>query len=68
MDIADKEGNIFYISNGIIPKRNEDYNWRNVVPGNTRKNLWTEYYSIEELPQVLNPKAGFVYNANHSPL
>ena len=64
---ADKEGNIFYISNGIIPKRNEDYNWRNVVPGNTRKNLWTEYYSIEELPQVLNPKAGFVYNANHSP-
>ena len=46
---ADKEGNIFYISNGIIPKRNEDYNWRNVVPGNTRKNLWTEYYSIEEL-------------------
>ena len=64
---ADKQGNIFYISNGIIPKRNEEFNWRNVVPGNTRKNLWTEYYSIKELPQVLNPKSGFVYNANHSP-
>ena len=64
---ADNKGNIFYISNGIIPKRNEEFNWRNVVPGNTRKNLWTEYYSIKELPQVLNPKSGFVYNANHSP-
>lgn len=64
---ADNQGNIFYISNGIIPKRNEEFNWRNVVPGNTRKNLWTEYYSIKELPQVLNPKSGFVYNANHSP-
>jgi len=64
---ADNQGNIFYISNGIIPVRNEKFNWRNVVPGNTRENLWTDYYKIEELPQVLNPKSGFVYNANHSP-
>ena len=64
---ADNQGNIFYISNGIIPVRNEEFNWRNVVPGNTRKNLWTEYYKIEDLPQVLNPNSGFIYNANHSP-
>jgi len=64
---ADKNDTIFYISNGIIPKRDERYNWRGVVPGNTKKTLWTEYYNIEDLPQVINPKSGFIYNANHSP-
>ena len=64
---ADKDDNIFYISNGIIPIRNESYNWKGVVPGNTKKTLWTKYYKTDELPQVLNPKSGYVYNANHSP-
>ena len=32
-----------------------------------KKTLWNEYYEITELPQVINPKSGFVYNANHSP-
>ena len=64
---ADKNDTIFYISNGIIPKRDERYNWRGVVPGNTKKTLWTEYYNVEDLPQIINPKSGFIYNANHSP-
>ena len=64
---ADKNDTIFYISNGIIPKRNNGYNWTNVVPGNTKKTLWNEYYNTEELPQVISPKSGYVYNANHSP-
>ena len=64
---ADKYDTIFYMSNGIIPKRNDQYDWRKVVPGNTKKTLWDSYYKTEELPQVLNPKSGYVYNANHSP-
>jgi len=64
---ADKNDTIFYISNGLIPKRAEGYNWSDVVPGNTKKTLWTDYYEIEELPQVVQPKSGYVYNANHSP-
>ena len=64
---ADKNDTIFYISNGLIPKRPEGYNWEHVVPGNTRKTLWTETYDIEELPQVIQPKSGYVYNANHTP-
>tara|TARA_B100001093_G_scaffold329884_1_gene314906 strand:+ start:381 stop:2441 length:2061 start_codon:yes stop_codon:yes gene_type:complete len=64
---ADKNDTIFYISNGIIPKRDERYDWRKVLPGNTKKTLWNEYYEITELPQVINPKAGYIYNANHSP-
>jgi acyl-homoserine-lactone acylase len=64
---ADKNDTIFYISNGLIPKRAESYNWKEVVPGNTRKTLWTETYDIEELPQVIQPSSGYFYNANHSP-
>ena len=64
---ADKYDTIFYISNGIIPKRAEGYNWKGIVPGDTKKTLWTEYYDIEDLPQVIQPKAGFIYDANHSP-
>ena len=64
---ADKNDTIFYISNGKIPKRDTEYNWREVLPGNTKKTLWSSYYTTEELPQVVAPQAGFVYNANHSP-
>lgn len=64
---ADKNDTIFYISNGLIPKRAQGYNWKEVVPGNTRKTLWTETYDIDELPQVIQPSSGYFYNANHSP-
>jgi len=64
---ADRNDTIFYISNGKIPIRNEGYDWTDVVPGNTRKTLWDTYYPIDQLPQVISPKSGFVYNANHSP-
>ena len=64
---ADKYDTIFYISNGIIPKRAEGFNWKGIVPGDTKRTLWTEYYDIEDLPQVIQPKAGFIYDANHSP-
>ena len=64
---ADKNDTIFYISNGLIPKRASGYDWKNVVPGNTKKTLWSKTYDIEELPQVLQPKSGYFYNTNHSP-
>ena len=64
---ADKYDTIFYLSNGILPKRAEGYNWKGIVPGDTMETLWTEYYDIEDLPQVIQPNSGFIYNANHSP-
>ncbi len=64
---ADRNDTIFYISNGKIPKRDSSYNWQKVVPGNTKKTLWNSYYTTQELPQVIAPKSGYVYNANHSP-
>ena len=64
---ADKNDTIFYISNGKMPIRAEGYNWKGLVPGNTYETLWDSYYDTEDLPQVIQPKSGYVYNANHSP-
>ena len=66
---ADKQDNIFYISNGKIPIRNPNpsLNWSSTVPGNTRANLWTTFKPVSELPQYLNPKSGYLFNTNHSP-
>lgn len=64
---ADKYDTIFYVSNGLLPKRNPGFDYAGTVPGNTKKTLWTEFHSFGELPQQLNPESGFLYNTNHSP-
>jgi acyl-homoserine-lactone acylase len=64
---ADKFDTIYYVSNGSIPVRNPGYKWSSTLPGNTSKTLWNEIHPLKDLPQVLQPAAGFVYNTNHSP-
>ena len=64
---ADRNDTIFYISNVKIPRRDPSYNWQKTLPGNTKKTLWDSYYTTQELPQVVAPQSGYVYNANHSP-
>lgn len=66
---ADKADNIFYISNGKMPYRNKDtsYHWNSTLPGNTKATLWNEFKPLSALPQMLNPKSGYLFNANHSP-
>ena len=64
---GDRYDTIYYLSNGRLPIREKGYNWKSTVPGNTTKTLWTKFHPLESLPQVLNPKSGYVYNANHSP-
>ncbi len=66
---ADRHDTIFYISNGKMPKRNPDpqYKWNSTVPGNTSATLWTEFKTISELPQYINPPSGYLFNTNHSP-
>jgi len=64
---ADKTGNIFYVYNAMIPKRNENYNWSGYVPGNTSSTLWNNYLEFDELPQVTNPPGGYFQNCNANP-
>ncbi len=63
---ADRYDTIFYVSNGKIPLRNPRYNWIKVLPGNTSKTLWTKFHPFADLPQILNPKSGYVFNMNNT--
>ncbi len=64
---GDRYDTIFYISNGRIPVRQPGFNWPGTVPGNTSATLWNDFYPIESLPSILNPKSGYVFNTNHAP-
>jgi len=64
---ADKDGNIYYLYNGSLPVRSENYDWSLYLPGNTSETLWTSYVPFEALPQGLNPASGFVQNCNSTP-
>lgn len=64
---ADKENNIFYVNYGKIPKRKAGIDWTKIQPGNKSELIWDKYYKFEELPQIKNPKCGYVFNTNNTP-
>lgn len=64
---ADREGNIFYIYNAAVPIRATDTLWQEVVDGSNPQTEWLGYHKLEELPQLTNPKSGFLQSCNSSP-
>ena len=64
---ADRDGNIFYLYNGIVPRRNPRLDWSKAVDGRRTESDWQGILSLDELPQVLNPISGYVQNCNQSP-
>ncbi|MBH30470.1 MAG: penicillin amidase [Candidatus Marinimicrobia bacterium] len=64
---ADKDGNIFYVYNGRFPKRDEAFNWNDLLPGDTSAVVWDQFLPLSEIPQVMNPESGFVQSCNHTP-
>lgn len=64
---ADEKGNIWYVYNANFPMRKPGWDYRKVLPGDTSETLWTELAPFSALPQVLNPKSGFVQNCNNDP-
>ena len=64
---GDRYDTIFYLSNGKLPVRKPGYDWAQTVPGNTVHTLWTQFHPLKDLPQLLNPPSGYLFNSNHSP-
>ena len=64
---ADREGNIAYIYNGQIPKRVNGVDWQGFLPGDRSDLIWQSYEPYDALPQLINPPAGFVIDANSTP-
>ncbi|MBI2825402.1 MAG: penicillin acylase family protein [Planctomycetia bacterium] len=64
---ADRDGNIFYVYNGTIPRRDPSFDWAKPVDGSNPKTEWQGLHAFDELPQLLNPPSGYVQNCNSTP-
>ena len=64
---ADRDGNIFYAYNGAVPRRSTKFDWSKPVDGSNPEAEWQGYHSLDELPQLTNPKTGFMQNCNQTP-
>jgi penicillin amidase len=64
---ADRDGNILYLYNGVVPKRDARFDWAKPVDGTDPATDWQGIHTVEDLPQVLNPPTGYVQSCNSSP-
>lgn len=64
---ADREGNIAYFYNALLPVREEGWDWSGILPGDRSDLVWTRVWPFDAVPRVVNPPSGFVANANHTP-
>lgn len=64
---ADDQGNILYVYNGAVPRRDERFDWTKPVDGSDPGTEWQGYHSFEEIPQLLNPASGYLQNCNGTP-
>ncbi len=64
---ADKTGNIAFIHNAQYPNRIEGWDWKKYLPGEFSKLIWQGYRPYGDVPQLINPQSGFVFNSNNTP-
>lgn len=64
---ADSEGNIAYFHANFIPKRDPRFDWSKPVDGTDPATEWQGVHTVNEAPNVFNPKSGWLYNTNNSP-
>lgn len=62
---ADVEGNIFYVWNASIPDlKLPSGNDTAATFVSRHADIWSELYPWDKLPQLLNPKGGYLHNEN----
>lgn len=64
---ADRDDNIFYMSNARLSVRDSIRNWRKLVIGDTSSLILDKFHPYDDLPKLLNPLSGYVFNTNNSP-
>ena len=65
---ADRDGNILYIYNAAVPRRDPAYDWGEPVDGSDPGTEWQGYHTLDELPQTQDPATGWLQNTNSDPL
>ena len=65
---ADKEDNIYFISNGRHHKKDQSTDWDGLIKATSSTAFWSDQiWPISTVPQVENPPSGYVYNVNNTP-
>jgi acyl-homoserine-lactone acylase len=64
---ADADGNIAYFHGNFIPRRDTSFDYTRPVDGSNPKTDWQGLLKLEEIPQLYNPKSGWLYNSNNWP-
>jgi acyl-homoserine-lactone acylase len=66
---ADRAGHILYHYGGNTPvrPRGDRTFWSGIVRGDTSATLWTRLHPYQAMPRVLDPKSGWLQNANDPP-
>jgi penicillin amidase/acyl-homoserine-lactone acylase len=64
---ADEKGNIGYVYNAQFPARKEGVDWTHILPGDRSDLIWHGYLPFNRVPQIWNPRSGFVFNSNNTP-
>lgn len=65
---ADRAGNIFYVWNAALPDFPHPFPGDSVALPVTRTGeVWTRYVPWDSLPQLLNPRGGYIHNENDPP-
>lgn len=65
---ADVDGNIMLHSGGRVPLRNPKLDWTFPVTAATSAYKWDQIVPHYQMPHVINPGCGYVFNANNTPL
>ena len=65
---ADVDGNIVYAWNARLPRRaGGEVDYAVDVPGDTERLFWKGIHRATDLPWLVNPRGGYVQNANNPP-
>lgn len=67
--VADADGRIARYYGARLPLRVEEegLDWSGILPGDRSDLIWTEFAPVSALPNMIDPAAGYLLEANHSP-
>ena len=64
---ADKDNNVAFIHNAQYPDRIAGWDWTKDLPGDRSDLIWQGYRPFAQVPKLVNPQSGLLFNANNTP-